>query len=333
MGQNPAMIANNAMGKWLHCAPLVALLVVSSTRTVADTVDGIAAIVNDRLITFSDVREVATPAIQNAYRLYSGEERDRKVQQAGVDALNTLVERALILQEFTEKGYKLPEHVFDSRMREIIEEQYGGDKNALIRTVQARGLTMEQWKQRFVREPFIVQALRQKEVSSDIVVSPSAIEQYYNLNKAKFTLPYQVRLRMIVVRKEPGTNGTEARDLANNIWQKLESGADFSGLANIYSSGGQKNPGGDWGWVDKESGLRKELADVAFALKAGQHSKVVGTEDGFYIVQVDEVRPERTRALAEVRGDVERTLAQERRVERQRKWMERLKQKAFIRYF
>jgi len=138
---------------------------------------------------------------------------------------------------------------------------------------------------------------------------------------------------MIVVRKEPGTNGTEARDLANNIWQKLESGADFAGLANIYSSGGQKNPGGDWGWVDKESGLRKELADVAFALKAGQHSKVVGTEDGFYIVQVDEVRPERTRALAEVRGDVERTLAQERRVERQRKWMERLKQKAFIRYF
>ncbi|MFA5191293.1 MAG: hypothetical protein WC740_11230, partial [Verrucomicrobiia bacterium] len=70
MGKNPAMLTNNAMGKWLHCAPLVALLVVSSTRTVADTVDGIAAIVNDRLITFSDVREVATPAIQNAYRLY-----------------------------------------------------------------------------------------------------------------------------------------------------------------------------------------------------------------------------------------------------------------------
>ncbi|MFA6563013.1 MAG: peptidyl-prolyl cis-trans isomerase [Verrucomicrobiia bacterium] len=321
------------MGKWFYCAPLVALLVVISTRTVADTVDGIAAIVNDRLITFSDVREVATPAIQNAYRLYSGEERDRKIQQAGVDALNTLVERALILQEFTEKGYKLPEHVFDSRMREVIEEQYGGDKNALIRTIQARGLTMEQWKQKFVREPFIVQALRQKEVSSAIVVSPAAIEEHYSQNKAKFTLPYQVRLRMIVVRKEPGSNNTEARDLANNIWQKLEGGADFAGLANIYSSGGQKNPGGDWGWVDKESGLRKELAEMAFALKAGQHSKAIETEDGFYVIQVDEVRAERTRTLAEVRGEVEKTLAQEMRAARQRKWMERLKQKAFIRYF
>ena len=322
------------MGKLFYCAPFAALLVGISTQAVAETaVDGIAAIVNDRLITFSDVQEVATPALQNAYRLYSGEELNRKVQQAGVDALNTLVERALILQEFNDKGYKLPEHVFDTRMREIIEEQFGGDKNVLIRTIQARGLTLEQWKQRAVREPFIVQALRQKEVASDIVVSPSAVEQYYNLNKAKFTLPYQVRLRMIVVRKDPLSTNTESRELANNLWQRLENGAEFVALANIYSSGNQKNPGGDWGWVDKESGLRKELADIAFALTAGQHSKTIETEDGFYIIQVDEVRLERTRTMTEVRGDVEKILAQEMRSERQRIWLERLKQKAYIRYF
>ncbi len=323
------------MRKLFHYAPFVALLTLISIQAVAaeTAVDGIAAIVNDRLITFSDVQEVATPALQNAYRLYSGEELNRKVQQAGVDALNTLVERALILQEFNDKGYKLPEHVFDSRMREIVEEQYGGDKNALLRTIQARGMTMEQWKQKAVREPFIVQALRQKEVSSDIVVSPSAVEQFYNQNKSKFTLPYQVKLRMIVIRKDPLATNVEARDLANNIWQQLENGADFITLANIYSSGGQKNPGGDWGWVDKESGLRRELADVAFSLKAGQHSKTIETEDGFYLIQVDEVRQERTRTMAEVRGEVEKILAQEMRAERQRKWIERLKQKAYIRYF
>ncbi|MCX7826945.1 MAG: peptidyl-prolyl cis-trans isomerase [Verrucomicrobiae bacterium] len=321
------------MGKRLLTAPLVALVLFASSGAVADTVDGIAAVVNDRLITFSDVRELATPAIQNAYRLYTGEERDRKVQQAGVDALNTLVERALILQEYKEKGYHIPDHVFEGRVREIIEEQYGGDKNALIRTLQARGLTFDQWKEKFVREPFIVQALRQKEVSADVVISPAAIEQYYNENKAKFSLPYQVRLRMIVIKKEAGVNPNEARELAQNLWEKLEAGADFAALANVYSSSGQKNLGGDWGWVDKESGLRKELADVAFALQAGQHSKVIETEDGCYIVQVDEVRPARARTLAEVRGEIEKTLAQEKRSERQRQWMERLKKKAYIRYF
>jgi len=321
------------MGKRLFTAPLVALVLVASSCAVADTVDGIAAVVNDRLITFSDVRELATPAIQNAYRLYTGEERDRKVQQAGVDALNTLVERALILQEYKEKGYHIPDHVFEGRTREIIEEQYGGDKSALIRTLQARGMTLDQWKERFVREPFIVQALRQKEVSADVVISPATIEKYYNENKAKFSLPYQVKLRMIVIKKEAGVSSAEARELARNLWEKLEAGADFAALANVYSGGGQKNPGGDWGWVDKESGLRKELAEVAFNLPAGQHSKVVETEDGCYIVQVDEVRPARARALAEVRGEIEKTLAQEMRADRQRQWMERLKKKAYIRYF
>ncbi len=323
------------MRKLFYCAPFAALLVGISTQAVAETaVDGIAAIVNDRLITVSDVREVGIPAIENAYRLnYTGEELDRKKQQIWVDAINTLVERALILQEFTDKGYKLPEYVFDTRMHEIIEEQFGGDKNALIRTVQARGMTLEQWKQKNVREPVIVQALRHKEVSSDIVISPSAVEQYYNQNKGKFTLPYQVRLRMIVVRKDLLSNNAEARDLANNLWQKLETGADFAALANIYSSGNQKNPGGDWGWVDKESGLRKELADVAFTLTAGQHSKAIETENGFYIIQVDEVRPQRTRTMTEVRGEVEKNLAQEMRREREQKWIERLKQKAYIRYF
>lgn len=303
-----------------------------TAQAPADTVDGIAAIVNDRILTYSDVRELATPAIQNAYRLYNGEERDKKVQQAGVDALNTLVERSLILHEYQEKGYKIPEYVFDNRMREIIEEQYGGDKNALIRTLQARGLTIDQWRQKYVKEPFIVQALRQKEVASDLVVSPQQIETYYNASLDKFRLPYQVRLRMIVIKKT-GANTDEAAALAKDLAQKLDAGAEFTNLANVYSTGNQRAAGGDWGWVDKESGLRKELADAAFSLKAGQHSGVIETDDGFYLIQADEVKPARTRPMTEVRGEIEKALIQERRNQLHQRWIERLKKKAYIRYF
>jgi parvulin-like peptidyl-prolyl isomerase len=320
------------MGKMFFGAVATVLFLTATAQAPADTVDGIAAIVNDRILTYSDVRELATPAIQNAYRLYNGEERDKKVQQAGVDALNTLVERALILHEYEEKGYKIPEHVFDNRMREIIEEQYGGDKNALIRTLQARGMTIDQWRQKYVKEPFIVQALRQKEVTSDLVVSPQQIETYYNANLDKFKLPYQVRLRMIVIKKA-GTYPDEAVALAKDLVQKLDAGAEFTNLANVYSSGSQRAAGGDWGWVDKESGLRKELAEAAFSLKAGQHSGVIETDDGFYIIQADEVRPARIRPMTEVRSEIEKALVQERRNQLQQRWIERLKKKAYIRYF
>ena len=317
------------MGKCVFCFAALCWLI---SQVAADTVDGIAAIVNDRVLTYSDVRELATPAIQNAYRLYNGSERDKKIQQAGVDALNTLVERALVLQEFNEKGYRIPEYVFDNRMREIIEEQYGGEKNALIRTLAARGMTMDQWKQKYVREPFIVQALRQKEVTAGLVVSPARMEAFYKENTTKFQLPYQVRLRMIVIKKSAGDSG-EGMALAKDILGKLDGGADFSNLANVYSSGTQRSSGGDWGWVDKDSGLRKELADAAFSLKAGQHSSVIETDDGYYLVQVDEVRQARTRPLTEVRNEIEKTLLQEQRTQLQQRWIERLKKKAYIRYF
>ncbi len=320
------------MGKTYFGAAATVLFLIATAQAPADTVDGIAAIVNDRILTYSDVRELATPAIQNAYRLYNGEERDKKIQQAGVDALNTLVERALILQEYQEKGYKIPDYVFDNRMKEIIEEQYGGDKNALIRTLQARGLTIDQWKQKYVKEPFIVQALRQKEVSSELVVSPAQIETFYNQHEDKFKEPYRVRLRMIVIRKA-GASTDEAAALARDLAQKLDAGADFANLANVYSSGNQRAAGGDWGWVDKESGLRKELADVAFSLKAGQHSGVVETDDGFYLIQVDEEKPARMRPMTEVRSDIDKILIQEQRNRLQQRWIERLKKKAYIRYF
>ncbi len=328
-----ALSAPSFMGKMFLGVAAAALFLMVGNRTAADTVDGIAAIVNDRILTYSDVRELATPAIQNAYRLYTGEERDRKIQQAGIDALNTLVERALILQEYKEKGYQIPEYVFDNRLREVIEEQYGGDKNTLIRTLQARGMTLEQWKQKYVREPFIVQGLRQKEIASEIVISPAQMETYYNKNLSKFQIPYQVRLRMIVLKKDAGSDNAEAAALARDLAAKLEAGADFANLANVYSTGKQRAAGGDWGWVDKESGLRKELADVAFSLKAGQHSGVIETEDGFYIVLVEEVKQARMRALAEVRGEIEKALVQEHRNQLQQRWIERLKKKAYIRYF
>jgi post-segregation antitoxin (ccd killing protein) len=48
---------------------------------------------------------------------------------------------------------------------------------------------------------------------------------------------------------------------------------------------------------------------------------------------LEQVRPARARALVEVRGEIEKALAQEMRSDRQRQWIERLKKKAYIRYF
>ena len=69
-----------------------------------EILDGVAAIVNDKVITYSEVRDYVQPVVAQLRRSYSGKDLVEKVRSAQVDALNNLIERALILQEFKEKG-------------------------------------------------------------------------------------------------------------------------------------------------------------------------------------------------------------------------------------
>jgi parvulin-like peptidyl-prolyl isomerase len=79
--------------------------------------------------------------------------------------------------------------------------------------------------------------------------------------------------------------------------------------------------------------LRKELNETAFSLKAGQHSRVIETAEGYYILQVDDVKTAHTTPLAEARDDIEKTLLQRQRTKMQEDWVKDLRAKAYIRLF
>ena len=95
----------------------------------------------------------------------------QELDKAGKENLDELVNRQLILHEFNSTpGYHLPESVVDELVQEKIHESYI-DRRKLIKTLQADGTTYEQFRQR-VRDDFIIRALRAKNVSQEIIVSP-----------------------------------------------------------------------------------------------------------------------------------------------------------------
>ena len=103
-------------------------------------------------------------------------------------------------------------------------------------------------------------------------------------------------------------------------------------MAAIYSEGSQRSQEGDWGWVERTV-LRKELADVAFALKPGTRSGVVETPEACYLMLVEETKAAHLKDLSEVREDIERTLLGLERARLHTKYIDRLKSKSFLRYF
>jgi len=301
----------------------------------AEVIDGLAAIVNKDVITISQVRELIGARERSLREVYSGPDLAAKLQEMRSAAIKDLIDRQLILQEFRkmqEKGANIPDYVIDDRLQSIIREEFGGDRSAFVRTLQAQGYTVTRFKE-IEREKIIVQALRQAKVNENFVVSPTQIQAYYNKNKGAYAIPEQIKLRMIVLREGtagdvPGA-GNKAQT-AEEIRQKLASGAEFARMAEMYSEDDTtRDAGGDWGWIERNT-LNEQLSKVAFSLRAGQVSDVVRAADSYYIMMVEARKNASVKPMTEVREEIERNLMQQERMKVQDRWLETLRKKAYI---
>ncbi|MEI6077672.1 MAG: peptidyl-prolyl cis-trans isomerase [Verrucomicrobiota bacterium] len=299
--------------------------------TRAEVADGVQAVVHGQAISFSEVQDYSRPAVEALRRQYVSQPDvlEQKLHETVSDSLNQLVERQLILHSFEAEGYQLPEGVVDDLVQERIRERYG-DRLTLIKTLQAQGLTFEQFRKQ-VREQYIESALRNQKVQREIILSPYKVQSYYLAHQDKFKLDDQVKLRMIVLTKASADDKSTAA-LAREIQAQIKGGAKFAEMASIYSQGSQQHQEGDWGWVER-SVLRKELADTAFTLAPGQVSEVIDTIDTVYLMLVEDRKPSQARPLKEVRADIEKTLLTQQQATLQKQWMDGLKKKTFVRYF
>jgi parvulin-like peptidyl-prolyl isomerase len=317
--------------KFFRFISIFAMVPCVSLSLRAELADGVKAVVNDAVITYSQVEEFTAPAADALRRQYpdAPDIFQQKLNDALSDSLEQLVERQLILRSFDTDGYQLPEDVVDQLVQDRIREGFG-DRVTFIKTLQAQGMTVEQFRKE-VRDQYIIRALRQKNVSQEIVISPYKVETYYHAHQDDFKMEDQIKLRMIVLNKT-SSDDTNTVQRANEILTEIKKGATFQEMASVYSEGSQKSQGGDWGWVER-SVLRKDLADVAFSLKPGQVSGVIETPESVYLMLVEQTRPSHVKPLGEVRDEIEKTLRTQEQARLEKQWIEGLKRKTFIRYF
>ena len=308
---------------------------ISVAAEQAEVLDGVAAIVNRDVITISQVRELIGSRERSLREVYSGSNLTDKVKEMRLAALKDLVDRQLIIQEFRkmqEKGANIPDYVVDDRIQTIIREEFGGDRPAFVRTLQAQGYTVTRFKE-IEKEKIVVQAMRQAKINEDFVISPNQIQAFYDKNKAAYALPEQIKLRMLVLREGAGTDvpGSENKaQIADEIRQKLVAGAEFPRMAEMYSEDeGTRDSGGDWGWVERNT-LNEQLSSVAFALRPGQVSPVVKLAGSYYILLVEAKKNASIKPMSDVRDEIEKNLIQQERMKTQQRWLDTLRAKAYI---
>ena len=111
--------------------PLLATLLffhLAGSVRAQEVLDGIAAVVNNEVVTFSQVRELVASKERSAKDTYKGEELVAKIKEIRTAAINDLIDRLLILQEFKSKGFQIPDYFIDERVTTIVREEFGNDR-------------------------------------------------------------------------------------------------------------------------------------------------------------------------------------------------------------
>jgi peptidyl-prolyl cis-trans isomerase D len=146
--------------------------------------------------------------------------------------------------------------------------------------------------------------------------SDDAVKAYYDAHvEDRFTTPEQVHARHILIKLAPGADEkarAEARKKAEDVLAEVKAGSDFAALAKKESQDpGSASKGGDLGLFARGR-MVPPFEAAAFALEPGGVSDIVETPFGFHIIKVDEKVPGGQKPLEEVRGEIVKTLTDEK---------------------
>lgn len=251
-----------------------------------------------------------------------------KVQE---ENLERLTEWELILHEFQTAGYAMPDTAINDMVESRVRATFG-DRRTAAKTLQAQGMTYDKYRE-LEKRRYIVEAMRSKNISSEIMISPQKIENYYQANPEKFKVEDQVKMRLIVRSKTSESTGSNARKICDEILMQLKQGASFAEMASLYSQSSEATKtGGERPW-DMVSDLVTELREAVVKLNVGEISDVIETEQSCYIVKVEGKKLQHTKPLADVRDEIEQDLLALERERLEKLWIAKLKKKTFVKYF
>jgi peptidyl-prolyl cis-trans isomerase SurA len=294
--------------------------------------DGIAAEVASggmkEVVTFSQVRDLVGPKEKQAHETLRGAELVEKIKELRLAAINDLIDRTLIIQDFKTKGFNIPDYFVDERVQATIKEEFGGDRQAFLRTLAAQGLSLEKFRD-FQRDMIIVQEMRRQAVKGVTTVPDVKIAEFYKAHVGDYSQPEQIKLRMISLK---GVGNEARRKMIDEIRQKIVDGAEFGDLARMYSEDSTQENYGDWGWIDHKK-LNESLTKIAFSLRPGEMSPVVTLEDSYYLLFCEAKKAPVVRPLKDVRDEIEKALLQTERQQQQQDWLAKLRRKAYIKVY
>jgi len=294
------------------------ILLPATARAVV--VDRIVAVVNDRIITETELNAATAVAVGG---LRGGEEREYHISTKSV-VLDTLIESALIKQDAERIGIEVSELEIDESIEEVMKRN-AMTKNELIAALEKNKLGYKDYRNQ-LRDEIIRVKFMGARFRSRIDLRDEDVEEYFNRHIDEYYDEPGIRLAVLLL--VDGDKETLQRKL-KAVRQGLRDGEEFTDLVKQFSDGPSAAQGGDIGYLHKGE-ISPMIDDIAKSLKKGEVSKPVRAPKGVYIVKLIDRKDEEPKPLKEVEGQIRNILYKKMMKERYDYWLDDMKRTAFI---
>lgn len=295
------------MTKGLKC---FAVALMAPLFAEAAPVDALVATVGSDTILRSDVEE-------ELLRRHASAEDFNAVREE-------LIDRKLILRAATQEKMTIQEWVVESRIREIVDKVFEGDRNKLMETLSRQKISYPEWRQR-MKDDMLVAAMRWNVVEKNAVARPADMVRLYREHPERFSTPTKVSVSVILLKPEDAVLKEEvAAELATN---------DFAVVAKRYSADSRADEGGAWVDINPAEIFKPEICSEISELRTGALSRWIEIGGWSFLLRKDaETLGEKLtfdQAYERIESEVKETEAKKL----YEAWIKRLRAETFVKVY
>jgi peptidyl-prolyl cis-trans isomerase SurA len=294
-------------------------------------VDRIIAIVNDDVITFSDLNREGASVFRRITQEAPPEQVERTLLKAREDILSSLIDKLIVAQRAKKVGISVADSELDNSISRIVERNKTTPEK-FWQQIVLMGSNEHDYRE-LIRSQILQERLIDYEIRSRVVVNEERIREYYDKNYAQKIKEDAYHVLQMGFAWQENTPAAKADALrrAEAARQQALAGQDFRTLARQSSDLPSAKDGGDIG-VFKKSEMADYMRASISGLQAGQIGAIQETPDGYQFFKLLSDRGDigLQASYEAVKEQIRKQLYEEAMNSQFQKWVKELRDQAYI---
>lgn len=321
-------------------SPLLALslYLALAGSALADVVDRVVAIVNDEVITLSEVNEEGKPLLQRVAENVPASELEDALQEARRTIIEKMIEKKIMLQEAVKAKISISDDEVQMALDRILEKNRTTVEK-FREEIAKLGMTEAQYREN-LKEQVLSSKLVSLEIRSKVIVPEEKIIDYYDTHytdRLEEGGYYLLQIGISLQGEETAAadkiaRKQEAKKKIEEVRGLALTGQDFKALARKYSDLPSAADGGDIGVLRKDE-MPPAMFDAIAKTETGQLTEIIETGTGYQFFKV--LSGQEGQIIAKVpyesvKDEIYETLYQQEMEGRFAEWLKNKKSRAYI---